>query len=142
MNIKYKATAIADGDVKDIVTIDSSLTISVNKKGKLYELFIDDNNPKTPSKPKYLGVTDLNGDETGTGFQIPKQQFDPDSIKPITIVGIKTIKHSSKLFAGKYNRKTKKLTFKFSGNFYKSLDGSADAIVSMPTEVEVFATKK
>lgn len=140
--IKYKATEIADGDVKDIVTIDSNLTISVSKKGKLYELYIDDNNPKTPQKPKYLGITDLKSNETGTGFQIPKQQFDPDSIKPITITGIKSYKHESELVAGKYSMRTKKLSFKFGGNFYKSLDGSAAAIVSMPTEVEFEAVKK
>jgi len=140
--IKYKATEIADGDVKDIVTVDSDFTIVVSKKGALYELVIDDNDPKTPTKPRYLKTTGFKTNETGTGFQIPKQQFDPDSAKPITIVGIKTYKHNAEWVAGKYSKKTNKLTFKFGGNFYKSLDGSEAAIVSMPTEIEFVATKK
>jgi hypothetical protein len=138
--IKYKATEIADGDVTDIVTIDTNFTVVVSKNGAFYKFVIDDNNLKTP--PKELKTTAFNSNDVAIAFQIPKQQFDPDSIKPITITGIKSYKHESVLVAGKYSMRTKKLSFKFGGNFYKSLDGSAAAIVSMPTEIEFVASKK
>jgi len=140
--MKYKATAVSDGQIPDIITVDPNISISIIKKGASYQIAIDDNDLKTPAKPRLLKATGFTAYKTGTGFQIPKQQFKSDSGAAVAIVGLKTYTIDSKLVAGIYNRKTKKLKIKFEGEFPKSLDGSLEAMVNLPTEVEFEATRK
>jgi hypothetical protein len=68
--------------------------------------------------------------------------YTSDSGAAVAIVGLKTYTIDSKLVSGIYNRKTQKLKIKFEGEFPKSLDGSLEAMVNLPTEVEFEATRK
>lgn len=140
--ITYKSSGLTDGAVPDFSVTDANFLLTVKRTAKEYTILIDDNNPKTEPNPKAISISKVKTANTGIAFNIPEQSFDPDSGVVLSIKGLHRYGNNNGKSCGLFKQKNKTLMLTLAGNFPKSLDGTKEATVLMPTEIEIFATKK